>query len=125
MEEIVMKNILLKNCWVGSYVGDGNYEGGSCPDILITEVPEDVSEKSLVEMYIMVQCGDTDYDKISYDIKEYKTQPKNVNPVVLPHKHLVREYKADLISVSYENLHKWYIEELKDKDPFSLDWDVE
>ena len=40
-----MKTYEFTKCWVGSYVGGGEYVGERCPDVLINNVPSEI-EKS-------------------------------------------------------------------------------
>jgi hypothetical protein len=55
--------VLFTDCWVGCYVGEGEYEGGCCPDILITNVPDDTEMSDLFDYYLMGLCeGFCDHD---------------------------------------------------------------
>lgn len=63
--------VTFKNCWIGTYVGDGCYEGGSCPDITITNVPESKDLDELFTEYINVYVDEIthlDEDEKEYDI---------------------------------------------------------
>ena len=64
-----MKKILFYDCWVGCYVGGGEYEGGTCPDVLITNVPDDLEGSNLFDYYLIGLDGFCDYDKIEYKSK--------------------------------------------------------
>ena len=72
-----MKKLLFTNCWVGCYVGGGEYEGGRCPDLLVTNVPDNLEDSDVFENYLMGLCdGFCGHDKIEYKSRVVKRRPK-------------------------------------------------
>lgn len=102
-------NILFKNCWVGCYVGSGEYEGGTCPDILITNVPENEDIEGLFDKYLEVLCDTSCQDKKEYDVRYSKL--KNKQPVIITTKDDLVDCSEDYIQVNYNDLISWYLDE--------------
>lgn len=108
--------VLFTDCWVGCYVGDGEYEGGCCPDILITNVPDDIDESDLFSYYLMGLCdGFCDHDKIEYKSKVVKRQPKRV-PVKLTSKDELDDCNEEFIEVDFDDLIDWIDEYFEDEE---------
>lgn len=97
--------VTFKNCWVGTYVGDGNYEGGSCPDITITNVPNSKDLDELYDEYINVLTDDTiDYgeDEKEYDIT--KSYIRGKKPVKITKRHEIIECTEPYIEIDFKLL---------------------
>lgn len=111
-----MKNILFKNCWVGTDVGNGEYEGGSCPDILITNVPDNiVTEEDLEDLfdtYLYVHIGFDDYEEKEFDSKILTTKYRgSVKPTQITKQEDLKDCWESFIEVDYQDLRKWYFDE--------------
>jgi hypothetical protein len=100
-------NILFTDCWVGCYVGEGEYEGGTCPDCLITNVPEDVDTSELFEIYLMGLCGFNEHDKIEYTTKEVKRLSKKRTPVKITSLSELYDSNEEFIEVDFNDLVDW------------------
>ena len=105
--------VLFYNCWVGCYVGDGEYEGGTCPDILITNVPEDEDIEGLFDKYLDVLCGTSCQDEKEYEVS-YSTTGKK-KPVKLTDRDELVDCFEEYVQVDYNDLLKWYFNE-QDED---------
>lgn len=102
-----MKKILFTKCWVGCYVGGGEYEGGTCPDLLITNVPDNLEDSDVFEHYLMGLCsGFCGHDKIKYTSKVVKRRPKRVPVKITSLKELENCYK-EFIEVDHNDLEEW------------------
>lgn len=102
-----MKKVYFYDCWVGCYVGEGEYEGGTCPDVLITNVPENLDDSELFEYYLMGLCdGFCDHDKIEYQSKVVKRIPKRV-PVKITSLDELENCSLEFIEVDYNDLIDW------------------
>ena len=108
-----MKNILFKNCWVGTYVGDGNYEGGTCPDVLITNVIDSgVTENDLFDYYLYLLIGNNDQEKKEFDSKTLTTNYRgSVKPIQITKHDVLKDCWEPFIVVDYQDLYKWYMDE--------------
>ena len=102
-----MKKLLFTNCWVGCYVGGGEYEGGRCPDLLVTNVPDNLEDSDVFENYLMGLCdGFCGHDKIEYKSRVVKRRPKRVPVKITSLKELEGCYK-EFIELDYNDLEEW------------------
>lgn len=107
--------ILFTDCWVGCYQGGGSYEGGTCPDCLITNVPEDVDTDELFDIYLLCLCdGFNDHDKKDYTTKVVKRLPKKIFVKITSLDEIVDCYEQS-IEVDFDDLVDWF-DELIDED---------
>lgn len=98
--------VLFVDSWVGTYVGEGDYEGGTCPDILITNVPDDINTDHLFDMYLDVLCdGFHDYDEKDYEPEI--TDKDYPETVVITSKDELVDCEEEFIQVDYNDLLKW------------------
>jgi hypothetical protein len=99
--KINMGYILFEKCWVGNYVGEGTYEGGCLPDILISNVPNShYSIDLLFDMYIYLDCdGFNEQDKKDYKVRFLNSKP---NRKVLFKKITDKSQLVDCNEVSIE-----------------------
>ena len=102
-----MKKILFYDCWVGCYVGRGEYEGGTCPDILITNVPDDTEDSELFNYYLIGLDGFCDYDKIEYKSKVVKRQSKTRIPIKITSRGELDNCNEKFIEVDFDDLIDW------------------
>jgi hypothetical protein len=102
-----MKKILFTDCWVGCYVGEGCYEGGTCPDILITNVPEHIEENDLFDYYLLGLCGFFDYDKIHYKTKVLKRSLRTRTPIKITSSDELEDNNEEFIEVDFNDLINW------------------
>ena len=103
-----MKNYEFTKCWAGCYVGGGEYEGGCCPDVLITNVPDNIDDSDVFDYYLKGLCdGFSNHDKIKYKSKIVKRRSKTRIPVKLNSlKELMYCYK-EYIELDYNDLEEW------------------
>jgi hypothetical protein len=100
--------ILFTNCWVGCYVGGGEYEGGCCPDLLITNVPDNLEDSDVFEYYLMgLYSGFCGHDKIKYKSKVVKRQSKTRVPVKLTSPKELENCHKEFIELDYNDLEEW------------------
>lgn len=103
-----MKKLLFTKCWVGCYVGDGEYEGGRCPDLLITNVPENLDDSDVFEYYLKGLCsGFCGHDKIEYTSKVVKRQSKTRVPVKITSLKELENCWKEFIELDYNDLEEW------------------
>ena len=100
-------NILFTDCWVGWYQGEGSYEGGTCPDCLITNVPEEVDTSELFSIYLMGLCGVNEHDKIEYKTKVVKRTSKKRIPVKITSLDELYECTEEFIEIDFDDLVDW------------------
>jgi hypothetical protein len=106
-----MKKVRFTNCWVGCYVGDGEYEGGSCPDVLITNVPDHIEDSDLFNYYLMGLCdGFCEYEVIKYKSREVKRQSKTKIPTKITSLKELENCCKEFIEVDYNDLIDWIFE---------------
>lgn len=100
--------LLFTKCWVGCYVGDGEYEGGRCPDLLITNVPENLDDSDVFEYYLKGLCsGFSNHDKIEYKSKVVKRQSKTRVPVKITSLKELENCWKEFIELDYNDLEEW------------------
>lgn len=105
--------IMFTKCWVGEYQGEGSYEGDTCPDVLITNVPEGITEEDLFSYYLMGLChGYCDYDKIKYKSKVVKVRSTTKTPIKITSKYQLEDCYDSFIEVDYLDLLNWIDEYL-------------
>lgn len=105
-------DIIFTDCWVGFYQGDDIYEGGPCPDVLITDVPTDISDPELFRYYLMSLChGFCDHDKIEYKSRKVLKQLERV-PVPISYRKDLENCTEEFIEVCYFDLMYWIDEYL-------------
>jgi hypothetical protein len=103
-----MKKVRFTNCWVGCYVGDGEYEGGSCPDVLITNVPDHIEDSDLFNYYLRGLCdGFCEYDVIEYKSKVVKRQSKTRIPTKITSRDELEDCCKEFIEVDFDELIDW------------------
>ena len=103
-----MKKVLFTDCWVGYYVGEGEYEGDTCPDVLITNVPDDTEKSDLFKYYLMGLCeGFCDHDKIEYKGRVVKRPLKTRVPVKITSRDELEDCYEEFIEVDYDDLMEW------------------
>jgi hypothetical protein len=109
MSEVnVMKKILFTKCWVGVYVGDDCYEGGTCPDVLITNVPDDTEDSDLFNYYLMGLCdGFCEYEVIKYKSRVVKRQSKTKIPTKITSLKELDNCNEEFIEVDFNDLIVW------------------
>ncbi len=107
-------NILFEKCWVGVYVGDGQYEGGSCPDILVTNITEDdIDTDDLFDMYLELDCGTSCQEEKIFKVKELKTKcRRKEKPVKITKREELSDCCKSFIEIDYTDLCNWYTEEM-------------
>lgn len=99
--------ILFTDCWVGWDQGEGSYEGDCCPDLLITNVPENLEDSDVFDYYLMGLCsGVCDHDKIEYKSKVVKRRLKRV-PVKITSLKELEDCTEEFIEVDYDDLIDW------------------
>jgi hypothetical protein len=99
--------VLFTNCWVGCYQGEGSYEGGTCPDCLITNVPEDVDTDELFDMYLMCLCdGFNGHDKKEYTTKVVKRTSTKTRTTLDCLNDLI-DCDEEFIEIDFNNLIEW------------------
>jgi hypothetical protein len=109
--------VLFTDCWVGCYVGEGEYEGGCCPDLLVTNVPEDVKECDLFSYYLMGLCsGFCDHDKIEYKSRVVKRQSKTRIPTKLTSRDELDDCNEEFIEIDFYDLIDWIDEYFDDSE---------
>lgn len=109
--------LLFTDCWVGCYVGEGDYEGGCCPDVLITNVPENLDHSDVFDYYLMGLCsGFCDHDKIEYKSRVVKRQSKTRIPTKLTSRDELEDCYKDFIEVDFYDLIDWIDEYLDDSE---------
>ena len=102
-----MKKILFTECWAGCYVGEGEYEGDTCPDILITNVPDDTEDSDLFDYYLMGLCeGFCGHDKIEYKSKVVKGRLTRT-PTKLTSREELETCYEEFLEVDYDDLMEW------------------
>lgn len=120
-----MSYILFRKCWVGNYVGEGSYEGGPLPDILISNVPDNHYDiDSLFNIYLYLSCdGFNDQDKIDYKFKFLNNKPstKGLFKNIIDRSQLVDCNNEEYIEIDYVDLIKWYSCEVEDEVESILD----
>ncbi len=103
-----MKKIRFSNCWVGVYVGDDSYEGGTCPDVVITNVPDDTEDSDLFNYYLMGLCdGFCEYDVIKYKSRVVRRQSKTRIPTKITSHDELDGCIEEFIGVDYNDLINW------------------
>jgi hypothetical protein len=103
-----MKKIRFSNCWVGVYVGDDSYEGGTCPDVVITNVPDDTEDSDLFNYYLMGLCdGFCEYDVIKYKSRVVRRQSKTRIPTKITSRDELDGCIEEFIEVDYNDLINW------------------
>lgn len=120
-----MSYILFKKCWVGNYVGEGTYEGGPLPDILISNVPNNHYDiDSLFNIYLYLSCdGFNDQGKKDYKVKFLNNKPstKVLFKNITDRSQLVDYNNEEYIEIDYVDLIKWYSCEVEDEVESILD----
>jgi hypothetical protein len=112
-----MKKILFTDCWVGCYVGEGEYEGGCCPDLLVTSVPDDIEDSDLFDYYLMGLCsGFCGHDKIEYTSKVVKRRSKTRIPTKLTSRDELDDCNEEFIEVDFYDLIDWIDEYFDDSE---------
>jgi hypothetical protein len=100
--------LLFTDCWVGCYVGEGEYEGGCCPDLLITNVPDNLEDSDVFDYYLMGLCsGFYDHDKIEYKSKVVKRRPTKRVPVKITSLEELENCYKEFIELDYNDLEDW------------------
>jgi hypothetical protein len=100
--------LLFTDCWVGCYVGEGEYEGGCCPDLLITNVPDNLEDSDVFDYYLMGLCsGFCDHDKIEYKSKVVKRRPTKRVPVKITSLEELENCYKEFIELDYNDLEDW------------------
>lgn len=100
--------ILFTDCWVGWYVGDGNYEGGTCPDCLITNVSDNIDESDLFDLYLMCLCsGCNEHDQKDYTTKVVKRLPRGKTPIQITSLDELENCNEEFIKVDFNDLIEW------------------
>lgn len=103
-----MKKVYFYDCWVGCYVGEGEHEGGTCPDLLVTNVPDDIEDSDLFDYYLMGLCsGFCDHDVIEYKSREVKRQSKTRIPVKITSLEELENCYEEFIEVDFDELMEW------------------
>ena len=122
-----MSYILFEKCWIGNYTGEGIYEGGPLPDILISNVPDshysNSDIESLINMYIYLDCdGFNDQDKKDYRVKFLNNKPnRKVSFKKITDKSQLVDCSEESIEIDYVDLIKWYSYEVEDEVESILD----
>jgi hypothetical protein len=106
--------VLFTDCWVGCYVGEGEYEGGTCPDILITNVPENEDVEDLFDKYLDVLCGTSCHDQKEYEVSYYSKRGKK--PLKLTNRDDLVGCCEEYVEVDYNDLLDWYFNEVDDEE---------
>jgi hypothetical protein len=103
--------ILFTDCWVGCYQGEGSYEGGCCPDLLVTNVPDDFDSDDIEEifdMYLLCLCdGWNNHDKKIYTSKVVKRRSKTWKPVKITDGLDLIYCNEKFVEVDYNDLTNW------------------
>ena len=100
--------ILFTDCWVGCYQGEGSYEGGTCPDCLVTNVPEDVDTDELFDFYLTcLCCGFDGHDKKDYTTKMVKRLSQKRTPVKVTSLNRLENSNEEFIEVDFDDLIDW------------------
>jgi hypothetical protein len=103
--------ILFTDCWVGCYQGEGSYEGGTCPDCLITNVPEDEDTDELFDIYLFCLCdGFNGHDKKNFETKVVKRTSKKRSPVQITSLNDLIDCSKEFIEIDYDDLIEWFDE---------------
>ncbi len=119
--------ILFEKCWIGNYTGEGIYEGGPLPDILISNVPNShyssYDIESLLNMYIYLDCdGFNDQDKKDYRVKFLNNKPKRkISFKKITDKSQLVDCNEEYVEIDYIDLNKWYSCEIEDEVESILD----
>lgn len=107
---------LFTDCWVGCYVGEGEYEGGCCPDLLITNVPDDMNTEDIFDMYLRCLCNGFDgHDKKEYFTQVVKRRSKTWNPTKIDSLNDLINCSEEFIEVDFNDLTNW-LDEDEDED---------
>ena len=103
-----MKTYEFTNCWVGSYVGGGEYEGGPCPDVLITNVNDNFEDSEVFDHYLMCYCdGFSNYDKIKYKSRIVTRRSKTRIPDKLNSLKELIHCDKEYIELDHNDLLDW------------------
>lgn len=119
-----MNYILFEKSWIGNYTGEGIYEGGPLPDILISNVPDSHhSIETLFDMYVFLDCeGFDDHDKKDYKVKFLNNKPnRKVSFKKITDKNQLVDCDEESIEIDYVDLIKWYSCEVEDEVESILD----
>ena len=112
--------ILFTKGWVGCYQGGGKYEGGCCPDLLVTNVPDDTETddfEEIFDMYLWCLCdGFNNHDKKKYTSKIVKRKSKTWNPTKITDVNDLIYCNKEFVEVDYDDLVKWYFNEQDEED---------
>lgn len=111
--------VLFTGCWVGCYQGEGSYEGGTCPDCLVTNVPEGVNHDDVFDMYLMCLCnGFNEYDKVIKTTKVVK-RTSTFSPTKIDSLNDLIDCDEEFIEVDFNDLINWidtWLEEDEDEN---------
>lgn len=100
--------ILFTDCWVGWDQGEGSYEGGGCPDCLVTNVPDDLDTDDIFDMYLLCLCnGLNDHDKKEFTTKVVKRMSKTLIPVKIDKVNDLIDCEEEFIEVDFNDLINW------------------
>ena len=103
-----MKTYEFTKCWVGSYVGDGEYVGEGCPDVLITNVHDNFDDSEVFDHFLMCYCdGFSNYDKIEYKSRIVERRSKTRIPVKLNSLKELINCDKDYIELDHNDLLDW------------------
>lgn len=108
--------VLFTECWVGWYVGEGSYEGGCCPDLLVTGVPEFEDTSDLFDMYLYLLCRCNDHDKKEFETKIIKRCSRTDKPIEITSKDMLEDCNESFVKVMYNDLVEWYCDDSEDDD---------
>lgn len=112
--------ILFTDCWVGCYQGEDSYEGGTCPDLLVTNVPDEFDTDDIFDMYLLCLCdGFNEHDKKDYTSKIVKRMSKTLNPVKIDELTDLIDCNEEFIEVDFDDLINWidyWLDEDEDED---------
>ena len=100
--------VLFTDCWVGCYQGEGSYEGGTCPDCLVTNVPDEVDTDDIFDMYLLCLCnGFNEHDKKNYITKLLKGTPRKKPFVEITSLNDLIDCNEESIKVDFNDLINW------------------
>ena len=103
-----MKTYEFTKCWVGSYVGGGEYVGEPCPDVLITNVPDIMDDSDVFDHFLMCYCdGFSNYDKIEYKSRIVNGRSKTRIPVKVNSLKELIHCDKDYIELDLNDLLDW------------------
>ena len=103
-----MKNYEFTKCWVGSYVGNGEYVGEGCPDVLITNVNDGFDDSEVFDHYLMCYSdGFSNYDKIKYKSRIVERRSKTRIPVKINSLKELIHCDKEYIELDYNDLEEW------------------